>query len=127
MGFWKKFGLFWVWGFRYKYPTILGPAPPSVRVSKRPGYAWGGYGYGNGDGVHPAPLLGAENSLRSGPSFPGSVRGPEMGQVQGQGVTQSQGQQVPQPLPRAVVPEASGALPEGANEGEDEVGRARSR
>ncbi|EPS26497.1 hypothetical protein PDE_01434 [Penicillium oxalicum 114-2] len=34
---WKKFTLFLKWGFRYKYPTILGPAPQRVIPSKRPG------------------------------------------------------------------------------------------
>ncbi|OOQ86791.1 hypothetical protein PEBR_20010 [Penicillium brasilianum] len=34
---WRKFVLFWKWGFRYKYPTILGPAPERVMPSKRPG------------------------------------------------------------------------------------------
>lgn len=142
MGFWRKFCLFWVWGFRYKYPTVLGPPPPKVRVSKRPGYAWGGYGYGNADGVHPAPLLGAEDSVRGSlQSVGGPVRGPEMGQVQAQARAQAQAQgqaqgpvqgqqaqaQAPavQPLPRAVVPEASGALHEGGGEGE--IGRASSR
>jgi len=37
MGAWQKFVLFWKWGFRYKYPTILGPAPERVMPSKRPG------------------------------------------------------------------------------------------
>ncbi|KAJ5392409.1 hypothetical protein N7509_007899 [Penicillium cosmopolitanum] len=136
MGFWKKFCLFWVWGFRYKYPTVLGPAPPQVRVSKRPGYAWGGYGYGNADGVHPAPLLGPEASLRSNGSLQGSARGlapvntaPGMAQVhtQTQVPAHGQGQQPLQPLPRAVVPEASGALPEGEGEGQGGVGQAHSR
>lgn len=27
MGFWKKIGRWLKWGFRYKYPTFLGPAP----------------------------------------------------------------------------------------------------
>jgi hypothetical protein len=34
---WRKFTLFLKWGFRYKYPTILGPAPERVIPSKRPG------------------------------------------------------------------------------------------
>lgn len=34
---WKKFRLFLIWGFRFKYPDVLGPAPPRAKVSKRPG------------------------------------------------------------------------------------------
>lgn len=37
LGFWKKLKLFFVWGFRYKYPPILGEAPPRVKPSKQPG------------------------------------------------------------------------------------------
>ncbi|KAJ5736642.1 uncharacterized protein N7483_001767 [Penicillium malachiteum] len=37
LGFWKKLKLYFVWGFRFKYPTILGEAPPRVNPSKRPG------------------------------------------------------------------------------------------
>ncbi|KAJ5834236.1 hypothetical protein N7447_000262 [Penicillium robsamsonii] len=36
MGFWTKIRLFFAWGFRFKYPTVLGPAPALVRASKRP-------------------------------------------------------------------------------------------
>ncbi|KAJ5385371.1 hypothetical protein N7517_003282 [Penicillium concentricum] len=36
MGFWTKIRLYFVWGFRFKYPTVLGPAPALVRASKRP-------------------------------------------------------------------------------------------
>ncbi|KAE8158894.1 hypothetical protein BDV40DRAFT_7084 [Aspergillus tamarii] len=37
MGFWTKLRLFFVWGFRYKYPPMLGPAPARVKTSKQPG------------------------------------------------------------------------------------------
>ncbi|KAJ5162813.1 uncharacterized protein N7500_004643 [Penicillium coprophilum] len=36
MGFWTKIRLFLAWGFRFKYPTVLGPAPALVKTSKRP-------------------------------------------------------------------------------------------
>lgn len=36
MGFWTKMRLFFAWGFRFKYPTVLGPAPATVKSSKRP-------------------------------------------------------------------------------------------
>ncbi|KAJ6137604.1 hypothetical protein N7471_004090 [Penicillium samsonianum] len=36
MGFWTKMGLFFAWGFRFKYPTVLGPAPATVKANKRP-------------------------------------------------------------------------------------------
>ncbi|KAL5365054.1 hypothetical protein BJX96DRAFT_6638 [Aspergillus floccosus] len=32
-----KLKLFFVWGFRYKYPPMLGPAPARVKTSKQPG------------------------------------------------------------------------------------------
>lgn len=34
---WKKLRLFFIWGFRFKYPDVLGPAPARVKASKRPG------------------------------------------------------------------------------------------
>lgn len=104
MSVWRKLKLFFIWGFRYKYPTVLGPPPPKVRVSKRPGKEVG------------PPLLQATPPGTRGASE--SVD-PEMAQM-GQG---GQDRQVPlQPLPRDIVPEASGAL----NVGDSEVGRARS-
>ncbi|KAJ5130203.1 uncharacterized protein N7515_006242 [Penicillium bovifimosum] len=36
MSFWTKLRLYFAWGFRFKYPTVLGPAPPHVKASKRP-------------------------------------------------------------------------------------------
>jgi hypothetical protein len=36
MSFWTKLRLFFAWGFRFKYPTVLGPAPALVRTSKKP-------------------------------------------------------------------------------------------
>lgn len=32
----KKLRLFVLWGFRYKYPPMLGPAPARVKMSKKP-------------------------------------------------------------------------------------------
>ncbi|KAJ5692031.1 hypothetical protein N7462_001454 [Penicillium macrosclerotiorum] len=96
MSAWTKFKLFWVWGFRYKYPPILGPAPARVNPSKRPG-------------KHPGPPMGPPLLYQTPPqtgAYPpvspvvslNRGPGPEMGQVQ------SQHQASP------VVPEASGAL-----------------
>lgn len=36
MSVWTKLRLFFVWGFRFKYPPMLGPAPARVKASKRP-------------------------------------------------------------------------------------------
>ncbi|KGO76699.1 hypothetical protein PITC_090530 [Penicillium italicum] len=36
MGFGTKLRLFFAWGFRFKYPTVLGPAPATVKANKRP-------------------------------------------------------------------------------------------
>ncbi|KAF7712378.1 Uncharacterized protein PECH_003308 [Penicillium ucsense] len=84
LGAWKKFTLFLKWGFRYRYPTILGPAPERVTPSKRPG-------------KHPGaamgpPLLDSTASQEdvNGPLTPArsldqraasDVSGPEMSQV----------------------------------------------
>lgn len=37
MSFGTKLRLFFVWGFRFKYPPMLGPAPARVKTSKHPG------------------------------------------------------------------------------------------
>ncbi|KAJ5343572.1 hypothetical protein MYU51_021681 [Penicillium brevicompactum] len=36
MGFGTKLRLYFVWGFRFKYPTVLGPAPARVAGNKKP-------------------------------------------------------------------------------------------
>jgi hypothetical protein len=36
MSFGTKLKLYFLWGFRFKYPTVLGPAPARVQGSKRP-------------------------------------------------------------------------------------------
>ncbi|RAL17407.1 uncharacterized protein BO97DRAFT_402017 [Aspergillus homomorphus CBS 101889] len=36
MSIWTKLRLFFVWGFRFKYPPMLGPAPARVKTSKQP-------------------------------------------------------------------------------------------
>lgn len=36
MGAWTKLRLFFAWGFRFKYPPMLGPAPAMVKTSKQP-------------------------------------------------------------------------------------------
>lgn len=36
MSFGTKLKLYFIWGFRFKYPTVLGPAPARVQGSKRP-------------------------------------------------------------------------------------------
>ncbi|KAF9891587.1 hypothetical protein FE257_003598 [Aspergillus nanangensis] len=36
MSIWTKLKLFFIWGFRYRYPPMLGPAPARVATSKQP-------------------------------------------------------------------------------------------
>ncbi|KAJ5487979.1 hypothetical protein N7530_002279 [Penicillium desertorum] len=96
MGFWTKLRLFFAWGFRFKYPTVLGPAPALVKASKRP------------DQSGPR-LLDATPPSTNAPSRAASAEGvsaagPEMSQVPA-----SQAQ------PHAVS-QASGALPAGNDE-----------
>lgn len=91
---WMKFKLFIVWGFRFKYPTVLGPAPARVRMSKRPGKDAG------------PPLLNASppqtaQAMREPSMAAAAPAGPEMGQVLNPVQHQTQA-----PL----VPEASGAV-----------------
>ncbi|KAJ5535015.1 hypothetical protein N7527_001269 [Penicillium freii] len=98
MGFWTKMRLFFAWGFRFKYPTVLGPAPATVNANKRP--------------VESGPRLldvtppgtNAPSRAASTEGAPGA--GPKMGQVPASQV---------QPQPHAVS-RASGALPAGHHE-----------
>ncbi|KAF3401875.1 hypothetical protein F1880_009739 [Penicillium rolfsii] len=87
---WKKFVLFLKWGFRYSYPTILGPAPE--RVSKKPGM---NLGQPNGP---PLPYPNAPPNVMYPPGAPG----PQMRQVDPRHLGQASTLQP--------IPEASGAL-----------------
>lgn len=78
-----KLRLFFIWGFRFKYPTVLGPAPPPVRPSKKP--------HESGP-----PLLDATPPSTVAPSRAVSdtnvaAAGPEMSQTQPQAATQASG------------------------------------
>lgn len=110
MSFWKKLRLFFVWGFRYRYPSMLGPAPARVKVSKRPGKD-AGPPLLNTTPPHTAAEAGHAPRVERG--APGAVS--EMGQVP-TGAPQPSSHVVPR------VPEASGALSENRDE---EIGRAR--
>ncbi|OQE21894.1 hypothetical protein PENSTE_c011G00385 [Penicillium steckii] len=86
MSAWRKIKLFFIWGFRYQYPDVLGPPPPRVKVSKKPG-------------IEAGPPLLQESPVVTGARGDSTE---EMGEVE-RGV---QGEQsIIQPLPRAVVPE----------------------
>ncbi|KAJ5110694.1 hypothetical protein N7532_001229 [Penicillium argentinense] len=103
MSAWRKFSLFWIWGFRYKYPTVLGPAPLRVKASKRPGKE-----------VAPPLLQGSPPQTAEGERGASVSAGdPEMGLANPQPVPL-------QPIPRAFVPRATGALRT------EEIGRAHS-
>jgi hypothetical protein len=106
MPFGTKLKLYFLWGFRFKYPPILGPVPARVKGSKRP--------------KESGPrLLDATPPASAGGS--GAERGlagiPEVGEVQHQ--------------PGSVVPQSHGAVPDveasGAVSGQrdEEVGHAR--
>lgn len=98
MGFWTKIRLFFAWGFRFKYPTVLGPAPATVKANKRP--------------VESGPRLldvtppgtNAPSRAASTEGAPGA--GPEMGQVPASQI---------QPQPH-VSPQTSGVLVVGRDE-----------
>ncbi|CAG8196644.1 unnamed protein product [Penicillium salamii] len=66
MGFGTKLRLYFVWGFRFKYPTVLGPAPARVQGSKRPNES--------------GPRLLETPPGTTAPSRDGSERAPEMTQ-----------------------------------------------
>ncbi|KAJ5910303.1 hypothetical protein N7504_004946 [Penicillium tannophilum] len=115
LGFWKKLKLFFVWGFRYKYPPILGEAPPRVKPSKQPGLQ-------PGSKQPRESLLNPPQPMASG-AIPDTSRGvaaegaadPEMGEVENNSHrTSGQGDHP--------VGEASGAL-DGHHDGQ--VGRAQ--
>ncbi|KAJ5639889.1 uncharacterized protein N7484_007751 [Penicillium longicatenatum] len=114
LGFWKKLKLFFIWGFRYKYPPILGEAPPRVKPSKQPGAQ-----------VSKQPresLLNPTQPMATGAN-PGTSRGvaaadaadPEMGEIENHSHRSSGQGEHP-------VAEASGAL-DGHRDGE--IGRAQ--
>ncbi|KAJ5999240.1 hypothetical protein N7451_007050 [Penicillium sp. IBT 35674x] len=115
LGFWKKLKLFFVWGFRYKYPPILGEAPPRVKPSKQPGQQ-------PGSKQPRESLLNPTQPMASG-AIPGTSRGaaaegaadPEMGEVENNSHRSSGHGDHP-------VTETSGAL-DGRQDGE--VGRAQ--
>ncbi|KAJ5633055.1 hypothetical protein N7490_009394 [Penicillium lividum] len=103
LGFWKKLKLFFVWGFRFKYPPILGEAPPRVKASKQPGQ--------KGVKQPRESLLGPE-PMATGAAQPRGVSentDPEMGEVENNSRSSGQDDQP-----------ASGAL----NEHHAEIGRA---
>ncbi|CDM34918.1 hypothetical protein DTO013E5_3181 [Penicillium roqueforti] len=88
MSFWTKMRLFFAWGFRFKYPTVLGPAPATVKASKRPDES--------GPRLLDVTPPGTSAPSRAASTEVAPAAGPEMAQAPAQ--------------PHA-APEASGALP----------------
>lgn len=119
MSAWTRLRLFFAWGFRYKYPPMLGETPARVNVSKRPSK-------NPGPPVpmpYPQPVYQPQGPPAAGvPAGPSGNRAvgtdPEMGQVSTPGPHQaSHSGDVPSAEEYgAVSPEASGALPSGQNE-----------
>ncbi|KAJ5594581.1 uncharacterized protein N7459_000789 [Penicillium hispanicum] len=112
MSFWTKLRLFFVWGFRYKYPPMLGPAPARVQASKRPGKNPG------------QPLISPDQPAMAETGVQGSRAAsaerdvdPEVGEASGE---QHASTEAPHQHNTA-TPEASGALTNGQDE---DVGRA---
>ncbi|PWY67074.1 hypothetical protein BO94DRAFT_540503 [Aspergillus sclerotioniger CBS 115572] len=76
MSFWTKLRLYFVWGFRFKYPPMLGPAPARVKTSKQPE-------------KHPGPRLlepspassVAPQSRQGSSAAPAAAADPEMAMV----------------------------------------------
>lgn len=116
---WKKLRLFFIWGFRFKYPDVLGPAPARVKASKRPGKDAGG------PLLHPQyPPMSQEAPEASG-AISGergtSYTGPEMGQASTQ--ESHSPAQVQSPAATQAQDTSSGVL--GAPEPQsEEIGRA---
>jgi hypothetical protein len=104
MPFGTKLKLYFVWGFRFKYPPILGPAPARVQGSKKP----------KDSGPRLLDATPPDSAAGSGAER-GLAGVPEVGEVQGQ-----QGHVVPQ----SHVPdvEASGPI-SGARD--EEIGHSR--
>ncbi|RAQ48679.1 hypothetical protein AFGD_010799 [Aspergillus flavus] len=108
MGFWTKLRLFFVWGFRFKYPPMLGPAPARVKTSKQPG-------------KNPGPrLLTPSPSQSVAPdSRQGSTAGRSAGDLE---MAEASPEALQHPSQAAVPPStASGALPPHQD---DHIGRA---
>ncbi|OOF96895.1 hypothetical protein ASPCADRAFT_207009 [Aspergillus carbonarius ITEM 5010] len=115
MSIWTKLRLFFVWGFRFKYPPMLGPAPARVKTSKQPE-------------KHPGPRLlepsptpsVAPQSRQGSSSAPAAAADPEMATVSPATVAQPQQQPQDQAQDHAqdhaqvtdvAAPTATGALP----------------
>jgi hypothetical protein len=96
---WNKFTLFLKWGFRYSYPTILGPAP--ARVSKKPGQH---------TGPPPGFLTPPQNVV-----YPPGSHGPQMRQA-----NPNQQQRLGQAPTLQPIPEASGALQREIEQGHEQ-------
>ncbi|KAJ6115165.1 hypothetical protein N7486_000943 [Penicillium sp. IBT 16267x] len=116
LGFWKKLKLFFVWGFRYKYPPILGEAPPRVKPSKQPGQQQGSKQPQDSLLNPPQPMAtGAIPETSRGVPAEGAAADPEMGEVEHTSHRSSGQGDHP-------VAESSGAL-DGHRDGE--IGRAQ--
>ncbi|KAJ5468723.1 hypothetical protein N7475_006475 [Penicillium sp. IBT 31633x] len=102
MSFWTKLRLFFAWGFRFKYPTVLGPAPARVQGSKQPKES--------GPRLLDATPPGTNAPSRAGSATDVSVANPEM-----RDASNSRDQPI-------AATSASGALPVGHDE---ETGHAR--
>ncbi|KAF5856358.1 hypothetical protein ETB97_007490 [Aspergillus alliaceus] len=108
MGFWTKLRLFFVWGFRFSYPPMLGPAPARVKTSKQPGKNPGPRL------LDPSPSQSVAPDSRQGSAAQPSATDPEMAEAS---------PETAQPRPQGAVPSptTSGALP---SHQDDEIGRA---
>ncbi|KAE8133608.1 hypothetical protein BDV38DRAFT_182860 [Aspergillus pseudotamarii] len=109
MGFWTKLRLFFVWGFRFKYPPMLGPAPARVKTSKQPGKNPGPRL------LTPSPSQSVAPDSRQGSTTARSAEDLEM--------AEASVEPLQHPSQAAVSPStASGALP---SHQDDPIGRAR--
>ena len=108
MGFWTKLRLFFVWGFRFKYPPMLGPAPARVKTSKQPGKNPGPRL------LTPSPSQSVAPGSRQGSTAARSTADLEMAEV-----SPEPSQHPSQPV--ALPSTASGALPPHQD---DQIGRA---
>lgn len=122
MGFWTKIKLFFLWGFRYKYPPILGEAPPRVKPSKRPSKQPGSQPQDALLNTNPPPM--ASGAVGQAPQMERAVGAdPEMGEVESTPRPSSgPSSSGPSAQEQPATTEGSGAL-SGHHDGE--IGRAQ--
>lgn len=131
MSSWTRLRLFFIWGFRFKYPYVLGPEPPRLSPSKRPGQIPGQPPLISQPGnpvPQPGSLMNPAGQAPRGPSpAQGGAAAPEMSGASND-IPQQPSNAPSQPSTSTPEPHAAGPAPpspEAPPHGQDEIGRAR--